>query len=89
MGRVSNRQKIHDKINGALTVEELIKHLKCLPPNALVGKVGHFGEFNEMARCDFHLAKGYITASDSWRDENRKEVSVLNICCPDIGDDPD
>lgn len=89
MSRLSNKQKIQNKINKMLTVEKLIEHLKTFPKDALVGKVGHFGEFNEMDESDFYVSKAYITASESWRDNERKDVEVIEIMCPDIGPDPD
>ena len=89
MSRLSNEQKIQKKINGMLTVEKLINHLKTFPKDTLVGKVGHFGEFNEMDESDFYARKAYITTSEDWRNGVRKNIGVVEIMCPDIGPDPD
>lgn len=90
MGRKTNKQLIKEQLEGSLTVERLIEHLKTLPPNAYVGRVGHFGEAHLMDTFDFSfVTRAYVTPRDTWRETYQKDVDMLAISVPDIGPDPD
>lgn len=88
-GRKTIEQKIQENIDKCITVGEVIEVLKTFPKDALFGKVGHFGEFNEMNKTDFWLRRSYVTANGYWRDANQEEVMVVDVTFPDIGPDPD
>ena len=90
MGRKTNRQRIKDQLDEALTIQQLIDHLETLPPDTYVGKVGHFGEANLMDKYDLpSIRKAYVTPSGFWRDDREHVIEVLDICVPDIGPNPD
>lgn len=90
MGRKTNKQLIKKQLDEALTIQQLIDHLKTLPADAYVGKVGHFGEANLMGKYDFsYIREGYITPSGFWRHEHQIYIKLLDVHAPDIGPDPD
>jgi len=75
-----------------ITVKELIKLLETFPKDMKIGRVGHFGEFNEMDKYYFDKTRAYLVPKNkSWRDgvEIGNRVDVLNISTPDIGEEPD
>ena len=88
MGRKSNKQLLKEFKKNALTVEKLIKLFRTYPKEALIGSVGHFGEFNSMTSYNFSLRDSYITPNDNWRHHHRETIKVVDICCPDIGPEP-
>lgn len=90
MGRKTNKQLIKEQLDEALTIQQLIDHLKTLPADAYIGRVGHFGEANLMTKYDFsYIREGYITPSGFWRHEHQINIKMLHIHAPDIGPDPD
>ena len=90
MGRKSNKQRIKDQLDEAITIGQLIELLKDMPADAFVGRVGHFGEANLMDKYAFsHIREAYITPSGSWRDNKEHCIDILDLCVPDIGPDPD
>lgn len=90
MGRKTNKQLIKEQLDKAITIQQLIDHLKTLPADTYVGKVGHFGEANLMTKYDFsYIREAYITPSNFWRDRNHINIKILDIYAPDIGPDPD
>lgn len=89
MGRKSHEQLIQDRLNEALTIGQLIEHLKGLPQDAYFGVVGHFGEANLMNKHDFsYIRRSYITATEFWRGK-RHHIDILDMHVPDIGPNPD
>lgn len=91
MGRKSKKQLLASQEKSFLTVKELIEVLSKFPEDAPVGTIGHFGEFYPYHRIDFSYSEQretYITPSDSWRDENRKYINVVEISQTDIGEEP-
>lgn len=89
MGRSTNYERINKRIAEALKVSELIEILEEMPHDAVVGRVGHFGEMNGIDRHDISLKKGYVTPDGRWRNENRRYVNIVEIDMPDIGPDPE
>ena len=90
MGRKSNKQRIKDQLEEAITIGQLIDHLKTLPVDAHIGRVGHFGEANLMTKYDFsYIREAYITPSGHWRNNHEHYIKILDIHSPDIGPDPD
>ncbi len=88
-GRPTNEEKIDLKIARALKVSDLIRLLKKQPQDAVVGKVGHFGEMHAMDKYDVTLGKCYVP-SDGWRSGYRRNnIPIVTIDTPDIGPDPD
>jgi len=90
------KKKIQKRIAESMKVDDLVKHLQKMPQDALVGVIGHFGDFHPMDDDNFHYCGSlyknmYIhKEDDGWISENRIYLdSVLDIHCPDIGDDPD
>jgi hypothetical protein len=61
-----------------MTAQELIKFLKQVPPDAKVGRIGHFGEFHDIS--SYSIRKAYLN--------NTQEI-VVAIEPPDIGPEPD
>lgn len=66
-----------------MTIKDLIRLLKTCPKDAQVGTIGHFGEFFPMDEIEFQIRKARIST------ESQKTIEVLDICCPDIGPEPD
>ncbi len=89
MGRKTNKQLLQEQKNSFLTVAQAIELLKTMPSDSFLGKTGHFGEFHGIHKCDFHSATAYITPNDSWRNEIKEDVNIVDITAPDIGPDPD
>ena len=90
MGRKSNKQRIKDQLDEAITIGQLIDLLKDMPADTYVGRVGHFGEANLMDKYDFsHIREAYITPSGSWRGDKEHHISMLDLYVPNIGPDPD
>jgi hypothetical protein len=90
MRRKSNNKRIEEQLDEALTIQQLIDHLKTMPPDTYVGKVGHFGEANLMDKYDLPIiSRAYITPSGLWRDGHEHTIEMLDFCVPDIGPDPD
>lgn len=90
VGRKSNKQLIEDQLNGAITIGQLIEHLKTLSPDIFIGKVGHFGEAHLMSKYNFsYIRRSYITPSESWRDDNEHHIDILDVSVPNIGPNPD
>lgn len=91
MGRKSNKQLIKEQLDNHLTISQLIEHLKGLPQDTFVGRVGHFGEAYLMDKHDFsYIREAYLTPSDFWCQENgRLNIQILDIYVPDIGPAPD
>jgi hypothetical protein len=88
MGRKTNDQIIDDRVERALKVKDLIKFLKNVPEDTVVGTVGHFGELYECDKYDVSIAECYVTP-EGWRSHHRREIKIVNINTPDIGPDPD
>jgi hypothetical protein len=90
MGRKSNKQRIKEQLDEALTIQQLIDHLKTMPPGTYVGKAGHFGEANLMDKYALPtIREVYITPSGNWRDNKEHIIEMLDLHVPDIGPDPD
>lgn len=90
MGRKSNKQRIKDQLDEAITIGQLIELLECMPADTYVGRVGHFGEANLMNKYAFsYIREAYITPSGSWWGDKEHHVNILDLCVPDIGPDPD
>ena len=90
MGRKSNKRRIKDQLDEAITIGQLIDLLKDMPADTYVGKVGHFGEANLMDKYDFsHIREAYITPSGSWRGDKEYHINMLDLYVPDIGPNPD
>ena len=89
MVRKTNKQLLKEKKAYFLTVAQLIEQLKKFPKDAFVGNVGHFGEFYGLSKSDIHKYNAYITPTNSWRDDNREYLDVVEITTSDIGPDPD
>ncbi len=88
MSKITN-DRIQQRIDSALTVTELADILSRLPGNLPIGRIGHFGEIFFLTKRDFHPQTGYVTPNASWREEDRRDIDVLSISVPDIGDEPD
>lgn len=83
-------KKIKKKIDGALTVGDVIAALKELPEDMPIGSHGHFGEIELFRKSDLpDKFKGYVTASISWRDDNREYIEAVQLPSYDHGPDPD
>lgn len=82
-------KNIKNKLDQAFTVGDLIEQLQELDPKMPVGRAGHFGEANLIDADDLCVRECYLTASLSWRDDNRHYLNILDITTPDIGPDPD
>ena len=83
--------KIIKKLQKSLTVKQLKKILEEYPDDALVGRVGHFGEALLCDEVDIHgirLRDAYAYAH-TWRDMTRMDIKILCIPMPDPGPDPD
>ena len=82
---------IDEQLNKALTVDQLIKYLKTLPPNIYIGTTGHYGEAYLMDKNDFcEITKAYVVPNgSSFRDGNEQDIRILNLYMPDIGPEPD
>ena len=90
MGKKSNKQRIKDQLDEAITIGQLIELLKDMPADTYVGVVGHFGEANLMDKYDFsHIREAYATPTGFWRDKNAHNIQILDLCVPNIGPDPD
>ena len=90
MGKKSNKQLIKEQLDEALTIQQLIDHLKTLPADVYVGRVGHFGEAHLMSKYNFsYTREAYITPSGYWRDDKEFKIKILAIEAPDIGPNPD
>lgn len=75
-----------------ITVGRFIQHLQKLPKDMLVGRVGHFGEINEIDKGDIQVVEGYrVPKNKTWREVLQKELKIklLEIYVPDIGPEPD
>ena len=73
-----------------LTVGDLKKILSKIDNSLFVGRVGHYGEFNEMDESDFWVTDSYITDSVFFTTKNKaKRLQVLHISPPYIGEEPD
>jgi len=59
-------------------VGDLIKHLQKFPKDMLVGRSGHFGEFNSMNANDFYMKNAYLIRP---RMERRTKRQYKNIKC--------
>lgn len=88
MGRKTNKQCIEERIKTFLTVGELIEKLQQYPTNTVIGRVGHFGEICSSGKQVVSLKKGYVTPDGYWRNPNQKEINIIEIECPDIGEEP-
>ena len=91
-GRKTVKQLIDERLAGMLTVTEVIDILQKIerPDETYVGTVGHFGEFHGYDKYDFQdVREAYVTSEGGWRDNNRRDVRVLNVGQIDIGPDPD
>lgn len=89
MGRKTNKEKLQEVKDRALTVEQVIEILKKYPKDAYLGAVGYFGEFHHLGKYDFSQTKAYITSDYNWRSGVREDVEVVSISWPDIGPQPD
>ncbi len=81
--------QIKARIDASFTVADVIKILQKLPQDALVGTVGHFGEFYPLdSEHDITHRDAYLTPDGYWNGEPREKVSVVDIELPDIGPAP-
>ncbi len=95
---MSIKDRIQKHIEQAMTVEMLIDELKKVPPKALVGLNGHFGEFHSMDKGDVHgPMKSYIGGRHThtyggnyldWKSDVRVDVEVVEIHMPHTGEEP-
>jgi hypothetical protein len=89
-GRPTNEERIDKDLERVLKVSDLIKLLEKYPQDALVGRVGHFGELNGMDKYNLSLTKCYATPDGLWRNEYRREnIPIVDIGLIDIGPEPD
>ncbi len=89
MGRPTNDERIDKILTGVLKVSDLIDLLSKQPQDAVVGRVGHYGELHGMDKYDLTLRKCYVTP-DGWRNNYRREnIQIVEINLADIGPDPD
>lgn len=89
MGKKLYKQRIKDQLDEAITIGQLIDHLKTLPADTYVGVVGHFGEAYLMDKYAFsYIRRSYSTATGSWRGKEH-HIDVLALSVPDIGPAPD
>jgi hypothetical protein len=90
MGRKSNKQRIKDQLDEAITIGQLIELLKDMPADTYIGRAGHFGEACLMDKYAFsHIREVYVTPSGYWRDNKEHYIRMLDLHVPDIGPDPD
>jgi len=79
--------KLQKRINELTTVAQLIEQLQKLPQDAYIGGHGHFGEYLNFYGVE--LTTAYVTASGSWRDDNRMNIQVVSLSFEDAGPTPD
>ena len=73
----------------SMTAGKLIKILETVHPDTLIGRVGHFGEACIAYENRVSIIETYVTLNGYWRDENIKEVKIVEIDVPELGPDPD
>lgn len=73
------------------TVKDLIDFLKTITQDLPVGVQGHFGEFNPMSLYDFRIVNATEKLSYEQIKEGieLKDILILHIQTPDIGEEPD
>lgn len=86
---LKNKKLLEERKDKALKVSELIEFLKQMPQNAIVGRVGHFGELFECDKYAVTERLCYITPKVwEWNSAYRQNIEIVNINMPDIGEDP-
>lgn len=91
MTRTTDKERIDKRLAESMTVGKMIKQLGKYPADTPVGRVGHFGEALLMDGVGaIHLvSRAYITPTGSWRDDNQRQISMIELYVPSWGPDPD